>query len=520
MAPIAPKGASAGRELARQVGQPPLAALSTASHNWALAVADVLLDRSDLPSGDDAEGDDVQGDGCLGAAAPGRQGPFGGAASGMQRRRHRRAGAEKRLDGCSGRVSQITGKGGSPSPNHPSNAKRTPIHRLGLLQQWNGGRVDIHQNATDDYLEMSQKRKEEWAVLNEKQQQIDASARRRMKWLAIGVPVLVVALISGMAVAGGPSPAEEAYLVAVGASMTGNDSMTSDAKLQHGYEICEAPTEEPDRDEAAIAVTHLCPEKSTEFTAHWAAFDRVEESAAAARKAAAQAAADKAARSITIECHQMYDISQTPWQKSFVIDRESPDFTAAWSMPFPQDPICTTSTVAISGRAHITDTHSSAEQAILARTTSKISGSELPHAYEHCVEHGSTFLYKGSPQDADRMNALDLCPNHPDAASWKQSLADSEAYQAAEDAWKQKLDAGTAIGRGSYTVGSAAGQMKPGTWRTTSTSILTDCYWERSTSNGDIIENNFATAASKVTVTVRSGELFTTNGCGTWEKVA
>ena len=43
-----------------------------------------------------------------------------------------------------------------------------------------------------------------------------------------------------------------------------------------------------------------------------------------------------------------------------------------------------------------------------------------------------------------------------------------------------------------------------------------DCYWERSTAGGDIIENRFVTAAKKLTVRVRVGELFTSRDCGTW----
>lgn len=72
--------------------------------------------------------------------------------------------------------------------------------------------------------------------------------------------------------------------------------------------------------------------------------------------------------------------------------------------------------------------------------------------------------------------------------------------------------AATAFDDGTYTVGE---DLKPGTYRTARQ--VTDCYWERSTGGGQIIANNFVTFAPKgVTVTVRRGEGFTSNGCGIW----
>ena len=62
------------------------------------------------------------------------------------------------------------------------------------------------------------------------------------------------------------------------------------------------------------------------------------------------------------------------------------------------------------------------------------------------------------------------------------------------------------------------GSIAPGTYRTTDK--VEDCYWERTSKSGDIIDNQFATAAQSITVTVRSGDgSFTTRGCGTWKPV-
>jgi hypothetical protein len=87
-------------------------------------------------------------------------------------------------------------------------------------------------------------------------------------------------------------------------------------------------------------------------------------------------------------------------------------------------------------------------------------------------------------------------------------------------------DFARAFGDGSYEVVKGAegvslledeGEILPGTYRTEGD--LEDCYWERTTKGGDIIDNQFATAARSITVTVKSGESFTARDCGTWKPV-
>jgi hypothetical protein len=76
------------------------------------------------------------------------------------------------------------------------------------------------------------------------------------------------------------------------------------------------------------------------------------------------------------------------------------------------------------------------------------------------------------------------------------------------------------IGEGTFKVTSkrAEDTVPPGTYRTTGD--LEDCYWERTKANGDIIDNNFATAATKITVTILpSDDLFTSENCDTWKPV-
>lgn len=66
--------------------------------------------------------------------------------------------------------------------------------------------------------------------------------------------------------------------------------------------------------------------------------------------------------------------------------------------------------------------------------------------------------------------------------------------------------------------GVGPGGIPAGTWRTVKP--VSNCYWERSTGNGDIIENNFINhAPDGATVTVNDGEGFTTQRCGFWERI-
>ncbi|MFD8516580.1 hypothetical protein ACFV27_37250 [Streptomyces antimycoticus] len=71
---------------------------------------------------------------------------------------------------------------------------------------------------------------------------------------------------------------------------------------------------------------------------------------------------------------------------------------------------------------------------------------------------------------------------------------------------------------GTYRIVKGAGLGEdvapPGTYRTSGD--LEDCYWERTKRDGTVIDNQFATAAKEIRVTVRAGELFTSRDCGTW----
>jgi len=65
---------------------------------------------------------------------------------------------------------------------------------------------------------------------------------------------------------------------------------------------------------------------------------------------------------------------------------------------------------------------------------------------------------------------------------------------------------------GDHVVGQT---IQPGKYKTAGG--VKDCYWERNNGSGEILDNNFVSAAHNgVTVTVGAGEGFTTEGCGLW----
>jgi len=75
---------------------------------------------------------------------------------------------------------------------------------------------------------------------------------------------------------------------------------------------------------------------------------------------------------------------------------------------------------------------------------------------------------------------------------------------------------------GTYLVSSkdVAGErtIPPGTYR--ATGQMENCYWERTSEAGEIIDNTFATSARKITVTIRSSDgQFTSEGCAVWKPV-
>lgn len=77
---------------------------------------------------------------------------------------------------------------------------------------------------------------------------------------------------------------------------------------------------------------------------------------------------------------------------------------------------------------------------------------------------------------------------------------------------------------GTHRVGDVADganlQVAAGTYATVvnpGSAGTSDCYWERSSASGETIANDFVTLAPEgVTVTIQSGEGFSSQGCGAW----
>lgn len=60
--------------------------------------------------------------------------------------------------------------------------------------------------------------------------------------------------------------------------------------------------------------------------------------------------------------------------------------------------------------------------------------------------------------------------------------------------------------------------IPPGTYR--AAGRMEDCYWERTSKAGDIIDNNFATSARSITVTIAASDgQFTSERCAVWKRV-
>jgi hypothetical protein len=73
------------------------------------------------------------------------------------------------------------------------------------------------------------------------------------------------------------------------------------------------------------------------------------------------------------------------------------------------------------------------------------------------------------------------------------------------------------LGEGTYQIGTDA---KPGRYKTTVPGDSPNCYWERTKDDsgefGSIIANDNANPGARVSVTLKKGEFFSSNGCGTW----
>ncbi|MFE7236388.1 hypothetical protein ACFVAF_38480 [Streptomyces sp. NPDC057596] len=68
-----------------------------------------------------------------------------------------------------------------------------------------------------------------------------------------------------------------------------------------------------------------------------------------------------------------------------------------------------------------------------------------------------------------------------------------------------------------FRSGDDVQEIGPGTYQ--AKGKFSNCYWERTTQSGNIIANQFVTQARVLTVTLRVGDLFKNDGCGTFKPV-
>ncbi|MEV4320222.1 hypothetical protein [Actinocrispum sp. NPDC049592] len=86
------------------------------------------------------------------------------------------------------------------------------------------------------------------------------------------------------------------------------------------------------------------------------------------------------------------------------------------------------------------------------------------------------------------------------------------------EALREVVEGNIPFGSGTYDIGTERGQVRPGTYRTTS--VVDNCYWERTDPKGRVIAKSTVPHANSVSVTIRPGDgSFTNDRCGAWKRV-
>jgi hypothetical protein len=121
--------------------------------------------------------------------------------------------------------------------------------------------------------------------------------------------------------------------------------------------------------------------------------------------------------------------------------------------------------------------------------------------------------FEGSGKEMLQVGVPKLCPK------WSKAL--EQAVSGDYDRW---------FGNGTYVVSSKpptpeqlaededVQTIPPGTYR--AKGAVEDCYWERTSEAGEILDNNFATSAQSIMVTIQASDgQFTSEGCEVWKPV-
>lgn len=153
------------------------------------------------------------------------------------------------------------------------------------------------------------------------------------------------------------------------------------------------------------------------------------------------------------------------------------------------------------------------EQVAAAKTAGYDSVESVDTLYALCAEVHGFYVTDGPSsegQQAEVAGMLMICPDFPAA---EQLGAASALAQQAE----QERAQGTRFwGAGVYLIGQ---DVQPGTYQ--ATGDIRGCYWSRLDAAGEIIDNNFVSAATQVQLTVESSDfsLEIDGGCGEFVKV-
>ncbi|MDQ0733782.1 hypothetical protein [Arthrobacter agilis] len=114
------------------------------------------------------------------------------------------------------------------------------------------------------------------------------------------------------------------------------------------------------------------------------------------------------------------------------------------------------------------------------------------------------------PQARETSGAVLLCPDHPKIDAIKAGITKGMAQDGIEAAMAEDRKNGKLLASGSYLIGTEA---VPGTWQSQGEKV-TDCYWEVSDAQGNILANNFINVAPPFTISVPADAAgLTIEGC-------
>lgn len=135
-----------------------------------------------------------------------------------------------------------------------------------------------------------------------------------------------------------------------------------------------------------------------------------------------------------------------------------------------------------------------------------VSAPRLANLYAICTTRSNMDAGSTVPVDTQEVTgALILCPDHPGAETIRKNIGIRNAIAAGEQ-----------VSDGHYLVGT---DVQAGTWQSVGPKV-TDCYWEVSDAQGNIIDNSFISTAPQLTIDIPAGAAgFTVQGC-TFQRLA